>query len=144
MLTRTCSCQRLVRAAREHLELDVAFIGEVTDDERIFRYVDSAAGLQVCTVGDADPLDETYCSHVLSALLPEFLVDPAEHPVAAELAVTMSLPMGTYVSGPIVFSTGDVYGRFCCFSSRVCPDVGSGRFGRCGWSRSWLANAWRR
>ena len=45
---------RLLRAAREHLGLEVAFIAEFTDTLRVFRYVDDATGV-IIRPGDGDP-----------------------------------------------------------------------------------------
>ncbi|HUF33684.1 MAG TPA: ATP-binding protein [Acidimicrobiales bacterium] len=111
--------QRLLRAVREHLGMDIAFIGEVTDAARVFRYVDAAPSVDVVEVGHADPLDEAYCSYVLNGELPELLVDPMEHPLAASMPVTQELPVGSHLSVPIRFSDGRVYGTFCCFSFDV-------------------------
>lgn len=99
--------------------MDVAFIGEVIDGQRVFRHVDSKPGVDVVEVGLADPVEESYCSYVLTGALPELLVDPSLHPVSADLPVTEALPVGSHVSVPIQFSDGRVYGTFCCFAFDV-------------------------
>lgn len=114
--------QRILRAVREHLDLDVAFIGQVADGERVFRFVDSAVDGPV-TVGGRDPAAETYCHHVLEGRLPPYLAAPMEHPLAAGLPVTKELPVGSHLSVPIRFSNGRVFGTFCCFSFQVRRSV---------------------
>lgn len=115
--------ERLLRAVRQHLDLDAAFVGEVSGGRRTFRYVDSKPGVDAIAVGDSDPLEESYCGHVLSGRLPQFLADPAQHPVAAALPVTKALPVGSHLSVPIRFSDGRVYGTFCCFGLRVSDSI---------------------
>lgn len=115
--------ERILRAVREHLDLDVAFVGEVVGGERVFRYVDSKPGAEVVAVGDSDPLEEGYCDHVLAGRLPEFLRDPSRHPLAASLPATTELPVGSHLSVPIRFSDGRVYGTFCCFAFDVQPSL---------------------
>lgn len=109
----------LLRAARKHLEMNVGFISEVVDGQRVFRYVDTDTDSRVIEVGGSDPLDESYCGHVLSGRLPELLVDPMSHPVSAQMPVTSELPVGSHVSVPIRFSDGRLFGTFCCFAFDV-------------------------
>lgn len=108
--------ERLLRAVREHLGLDVGFVGEIVDGHRVFRYVDSSPGVDAVAVGHSDPLDESYCHLVVAGRLPELLADARQHPLAASLPVTSQLPVGSHVSVPIRFSDGRLYGTFCCFS----------------------------
>ena len=102
---------------RQQLGMEVAFISEFRDGRRIFRYVDS--GLDVCpiSVGDSDPLDESYCQRVADGRLPEIIPDARQVPAALELPVTTELPVGAHVSVPITLSDGSVYGTFCAFST---------------------------
>lgn len=109
----------LLRAVREHLDMDVAFVSEIVGGDRVFRYVDTQAGAEVIEAGGADPVEDSYCGHVLSGKLPELLPDPMCHPVSARMPVTSQLPVGSHVSVPIRFSDGRVYGTFCCFAFDV-------------------------
>lgn len=115
--------QRILRGVRERLGLDVAFVSQFLGGDRVFRYVDSGAGGSPVKVGDGDPLEDSYCQRVVNGTLPEFLADAGQHPVAARLPVTSSLPVGTHLSVPIRFSDGRIYGTFCCFSRSVQPSV---------------------
>lgn len=108
--------RKTLRAIRQHLGMDVAFISQFTGNRRVFRYVES--GLQVQPVQEeaGDPLEETYCQRVADGRLPELIPDPSALPAAAELPVTKALPVGAHISIPIRLSDGSVYGTFCCFS----------------------------
>lgn len=124
-LHRTEAIRRTLRAVREHLGLDVAFVSEFVDGRRVFRFVDS--GTQTCSVqvGDSDPLEDSYCHYVVTEQLPQFLVDPTADPVASALAVTSELPVGTHFSVPINLSDGSVFGTFCCFGHDVHSELGA-------------------
>lgn len=116
--------KRLLRGVREHLDLEVAFVGEVAHGRRTFRFVDVKDGAEgIVSVGCGDPLEESYCGHVLAGRIPEFLLDPSTDPVAGEMPATHELPVGTHLSVPIRFADGRVYGTFCCFSRQVKGSV---------------------
>jgi EAL domain-containing protein (putative c-di-GMP-specific phosphodiesterase class I) len=115
--------QRVLAAARQHLGLEIAFVSQFIDGQRVFRYVDSDAGLSLVEVGGSDPVENSYCHYVALGALPGFLRDPAEHPVSARLPATAALGVGTHLSVPIRFSDGRVYGTFCSFGMQVRPDL---------------------
>lgn len=110
---------RLLRAVRDHLDLDVAFIGQFVDDERILRFVDSVPAVSAPAVLESHPTSETYCGLIAEGRLPELLPDGSEHPASAKLAVTTEFDIGSYVGVPIKFSDGRTYGTFCCYSNEV-------------------------
>lgn len=115
--------QSLLRQARRNLGLDVAFVSELNEYERVFRYVDTDSALSPVKVGGSDPADESYCRYVVDGKLPELLSDPSQHPVTAQMAATWELPVGTHVSIPIVLSDGTAYGTLCCFSFTLVDSV---------------------
>ncbi len=108
----------LLSAARRHLGMDVGFISEFVDGERVFRHVDvDDPGCGPVRVGDGDPLDDTYCQRVVDGRLPELIHDAQNLAAAAELGVTTELPVGAHISVPLRLADGRLYGTFCCFSS---------------------------
>jgi EAL domain-containing protein (putative c-di-GMP-specific phosphodiesterase class I) len=111
----------LLRAVRSHLGMDVAFLSEFKDGQRVFRHVDSSLENQPVKVGGADPLEESYCQRVVDGRLPELIQDAMAVPAAMELPVTRALPVGAHLSVPIKLKDGSVYGTFCCFS--FTPDL---------------------
>lgn len=114
--------REVVRAAREHLDLEVAFLSQFDDGERVFRVVDSE--LSVIEEGDSDSVEESYCHYVVNGSLPEFVADPSRHPVSARLAATSALGVGTHLSVPIRLSDGRLFGTLCCFGFEVRDDLG--------------------
>ena len=112
-----------LRAIRTHLGMTVAFVSEFTDGQRVFRYVDSATDEAPIRVGQADPLDETYCQRVVDGRLPELIRNASRFPAARELPATKNLPVGAHLSVPITLEDGSLYGTFCCFSSSPDPSL---------------------
>jgi len=115
--------QSMLALVREHLKLDVAFVSQVADGERIFRFVDADEEDCPVQVGGSDPEEESYCAYVLSGEVPEFLPDPSKHPVTARIPATHEVPVGTHLSVPLVFSDGNPYGTFCAFGRSVREDL---------------------
>ncbi len=106
----------ILHAVRQHLKMEVAFVSEFIDGQRVFRYVDSGWPKNPVRPGAGDPLEESYCQRVVDGRLPELLTDAQSNPVAAELPVTFAIPVGAHMSVPVRLSDGSVYGTFCCFS----------------------------
>jgi EAL domain-containing protein (putative c-di-GMP-specific phosphodiesterase class I) len=113
--TTSGSIERILRAVRDHLGMDVAFVSEFSAGRRFFRHVDAGA-VAPLQVGDSSPLDEGYCQRVVDGRLPELIPDTADVPEAMALPVTTVLPVGAHLSVPIRLRDGRVYGTFCCFS----------------------------
>lgn len=106
----------LLSAIRHHLQMDVAFVSEFTQDRREFRHVDPVDPGNPVQVGGGDPLEASYCQRVVDGRLPELMTDARENDVAAALPVTHALPVGAHLSVPIRLADGNIYGTFCCFS----------------------------
>lgn len=109
---------KLLTCVRSHLNMEVAFISEIKDGFRIFRYVDCEKNFQPITIDGFDKLKNSYCQRVLDGRLPELILNAIDHTSALELPATNNLPIGAHVSVPLVFSDESVYGTFCCFSRK--------------------------
>lgn len=112
-----------LRAIREHLGMEVAFVSQFRDGRRYFRFIDSATENPPVAVGDSDPLEESYCQYVVDGRLPELIRDASQVPVALELPATTALPVGAHLSVALRLSDGRVYGTICCFSSKPDPTL---------------------
>ncbi|GGY06884.1 hypothetical protein GCM10007160_37890 [Litchfieldella qijiaojingensis] len=108
--------KRMLSVIREHMEMDVAFISEFTNGQRIFRYVDSPYPDQPIQEGGGNPLEDTYCQRVIDGRLPELIPDANLNNEAKEIPATAAVPVGAHLSVPIKLSDGSVYGTLCCFS----------------------------
>jgi EAL domain-containing protein (putative c-di-GMP-specific phosphodiesterase class I) len=120
-LSKECdeAIQQLLSAVRTHLGMDVAFVSEIVDGHALFRHVDAPGHETLIKVGDSQPLNDTYCGHVLEGSLPPLIANTADYPIAQALPVTAAMPIGAYASVPIRLPDGTVHGMFCCLSARA-------------------------
>lgn len=114
---------RVLKALRTHLGLDVAFVAQFRADDRVFTHVD-ADGQAPINPGDTLPPDAGYCQRVVDGLLPELIADTSLCPLAMELPETTALPIGSHLSVPILLSDGRLYGTLCCFGYEADPTLG--------------------
>lgn len=111
-----------VRAA---LGMDIAFVSQFVDDQRVFRIVSVAAqGPSPVAPGNSDPLVDSYCKRIVEGRLPRAIPDTDASAEAKALAITQRLAIGSYLSVPIVLRNGEVYGTLCCFSHLARPQLG--------------------
>lgn len=108
---------RVLRAIREHMGMDVAFIARFENGQRHFQEFDAAASGVLIDRDRASPLDETYCQRVIDGRLPQILHDARSNEEALRLPATLQIPIGAHLSVPIRLSNDVVYGTLCCFST---------------------------
>ncbi|WPO97728.1 EAL domain-containing protein [Pseudomonas sp. HR96] len=113
------SVERVLHALRTHLGMDVAFVSEFRDSDRVMRFVDAGDDAPIAQ-GDALDLDVGYCQRVVDGRLPELIPDTAQVDAAMALPETRAIPIGSHLSVPIRLSDGRLYGTFCCFG--YAPD----------------------
>jgi GAF domain-containing protein len=112
-----------LRLLRERMGMDVVFVSQFEQGRRIFRVVDSAPDKTVVKVGESDPLEESWCQHVVEGRLPQLVKDARPH-VLAGTVPEPGIEIGTHLSVPVRMGNGRVYGTLCCFSQHVQPAVG--------------------
>lgn len=114
---------RALRALRTHLGMDVAFVSELRDGRRIFRYVDAAPGVTAVQIGTSHSVEETFCQRVVDLELPELIPDVSRVAAAADLAASSAIPIGAHLCVPIRLYDGSVYGTLGCFSAKAKASV---------------------
>ena len=107
----------LLALVRKHLDMDVAFISEFINDERVFKVVDNPSENQIVKVGNADPINETYCQKITDDKLSPIITNTNANPITKAMPVTEKLGIGAYIGVPINLSNGKLYGTFCCYKS---------------------------
>lgn len=112
--------QDVLRLLRSNLKMDVVFVSEFVDGQRVFRQVEQQE--QRITVGDSDALEASWCQRVVDGRLPQFIDDGAKYQATGAAPAT-PYPVGTFMSVPIVLKDGQVYGTLCCFSHHVNGQV---------------------
>jgi GAF domain-containing protein len=107
-----------LRALRKHFRMDVIFLSKIKDHRRTFVAVDSAPSHDIIQPGMCDPVDQSWCYHVLQGRLPEFIQN-GQAMMASGQAPQTPLPLGTHLSVPVVLPDGRVYGTLCTFACHV-------------------------
>jgi EAL domain-containing protein (putative c-di-GMP-specific phosphodiesterase class I) len=115
--------ERVLRALRKHLAMDVAFVSRFRSVDRVFMHVD-AEGDSPIKQGEALSLDVGYCQRVVDGALPGLISNTARLPLAMSLPETLALPIGSHMSVPIYLSDGKLYGTFCCFGFESNDSLG--------------------
>lgn len=105
----------ILDAVRRHLGMEIAFTSRFVEDRREFTHISAAIPVPSAP-GDSEPLDQSYCWHILGGRLPELIQEAAAIPFARTLPITMALPVGCHISVPLRLKDGSVYGSFCCLS----------------------------
>lgn len=100
---------------RDRLKMDVVFVSEFIDGQRVFRYVDAPTDGSMMNVGDSDPLEESWCQRVVDGRMPELVADVQKYAGKKDLPLA-PFDIGTHLSTPILLGSGQVYGTLCCFS----------------------------
>ena len=111
----------VLQMLRRQLRMDVVFVSEFVDGERVFRFMrgGDVFGLHE---GDSAPLEQSYCHQVVTGRMPERVTDAAVLVARGELHDT-GLAIGAHLSTPVVLPDGRVYGTVCCFSTAPQPDL---------------------
>ena len=111
---------------RERMGMDVVFVSEFVDGQRVFRKVSQAPGVDLLAEGQGEPLEQSWCKRVVDGRLPQYIADARQDPAAAPLLRDLTFPIGTHISTPVVLANGEVFGTLCCFSfepsGRASPD----------------------
>ncbi|WP_019042188.1 GAF domain-containing protein [Comamonas testosteroni] len=105
----------VLQELRQHLHMEVIFVSEIRNGQRMFQHVDTAPGKELIATGGGGPLEESFCQCVLDGVLPGLVHDAATHPAFSKLPAT-PFRVGAHLSTPIVLASGKVYGTLCCFS----------------------------
>lgn len=116
---------KVLATLRSAMSMDVVFVSRFEDGKRTFKAVDAAPGAAtIVSRGHSDPLEESWCHHVVNGRLPEFILDAA--PLrAAGLTPPTNTPaeIGTHLSVPVVLRDGQVFGTLCAFAFYVNNEV---------------------
>lgn len=107
---------------RALFELDVVFVAEFTEGQRVFRFVERVAGATPVHPGMGGALELSLCQRVVDGRLPGFV-----HDVSA-LGPDVDLPplpirIGTHLSTPVVMDDGQVFGTLCGFTAVPNPSL---------------------
>ncbi|MXO73369.1 sensor domain-containing phosphodiesterase [Alteraurantiacibacter buctensis] len=112
--------ERVLAAVRGHLGVEIAFVSRYVDGGlRELTHVHTDLDLPM-GAGFREPVEDSYCWHILEGRLPELIHDPADYPLTAQLAITDFLPVGCHLNVPLRLHDGSVWGSFCALGRK--PD----------------------
>jgi GAF domain-containing protein len=107
----------LLRNLRILLEMDIAFVAEFVEGQKVYREIDRIEGSAVpVEVGDTAPLEQTLCQRVVDGRVPQLHTDARSEPMLANVPAVKTMDIGAYLSTPVVLRDGRVYGTLCCIS----------------------------
>jgi len=105
----------ILDAVRAHLGMEIAFAARFEGDQRRFTHIRTELPVPQ-RPGDCEPVEQSFCHHILEGRLPELIHDAQQLPFAHELGITKALPVGCHISVPLRLKDGSLYGSFCCLS----------------------------
>ncbi|MCS4293037.1 GAF domain-containing protein [Comamonas sp. BIGb0152] len=114
--------KEVLHGLREHLKMDVIFVSEIYNGQRMFKHVDHHPDKALIKTGGGSSLEQSFCQCVLDGRLPPLVHDAAEHIESAKLPAT-PFRVGAHLSSPIILADGQIYGTLCCFSTEPDPTL---------------------
>jgi hypothetical protein len=111
------SLRQVLAAARDHLEMEVAFFSQFTRDDLVVQRVHGDGRSLGFEAGTSIPLAETYCQRVVDGRLPNLIPDARRD----ERVADVPSKVGAYVGVPVGFEDGPLYGMLCCASRTPAP-----------------------
>ncbi|MGH2721755.1 MAG: sensor domain-containing phosphodiesterase [Actinomycetota bacterium] len=115
--------RNLLELAREHLGMELAFVGEFRGEDELMRVVVGDETKVRIHQDTSIPLEGSYCHRMVDGTLSCFVPDARSDARVNRLRVTRTANIGAYIGVPIVFSDGRLYGAFCCLSSSPVPSL---------------------
>ncbi len=116
--------RRAVGCVREFLRMEVAFLGEIAGERQVFRVVDGDGSSFGIEEGGEWKLKDTYCQRMLEGRLPSLIPDVQADERAAALSLSDTAKVGSFVSMPLRFRAGELYGTLCAASHDPRTDLG--------------------
>jgi len=113
----------VLKVVRDHIAMDVVFVSQIAEGQRSFVAVDADPAHDVIRPGMSDPVEQSWCHHIVEGRLP-MLIPDGKPLIASGQAPYTPLEIGTHLSVPVVLEDGSVYGTVCAFSFRVHEGAG--------------------
>ena len=115
--------QRAADAAREMLDMDLAYVADTRGGMQDYRAVSGDGESFGAAVDRPVPLEGTYCERLLDGRLDNIVRHARVDPRVCGLEITEQGSIGSYIGVPLVLPDGEVYGTFCCLSHDPDPSL---------------------
>jgi HD-GYP domain-containing protein (c-di-GMP phosphodiesterase class II) len=109
---------------RDMLGVEVAYVTSMDAEFQRFQLMVGDGTTFGVAPDTVLPIQATYCSQVLAGRLPNVMADLREHDVAMKMPITGQAGVGAFVSLPLEFSDGELYGTLCAASHDPQPQLG--------------------
>lgn len=116
--------QDILKSLRTQIGMDLAFIAEFYEGQRVFRYIDASEASPPVKPGDGDPIEHTYCQRVIDGHLPDIIFDIDSLPPQEQLKVAEDYKIKSYLCVPITFENGRIYGSLGCIGHQPNWQIG--------------------
>lgn len=113
---------RALQAARDVLDMEVAYMADFEDADQVFRAVGPEGLIEGVAAGGRIPRREAYCDRLIAGVIPQCVPDTTAHPETADLLLT-TFGVRSYVGVPIARPDGRIDGTLCCLSRSPDPSV---------------------
>ena len=113
----------LIRSVRDRLDMDVGFLSEFSQDQRVFRFVDCASDANLVSEDSCGPLKDSFCEMIADGRLKQLVPDTEVSGETDLVPEFTTIPVKSHVSVPVVLSDGHTFGTFCIFSREVKPKL---------------------
>jgi len=110
-------------AARELLDMDIAYFSEFSDGRQVIRGVEGDPSPFGFDEGTEIALEETFCRRMVEGTIPNALPEGSQDPRVSDLPAGQDGALGAYVGVPLRLPDGRVYGTFCCAHGKAKPDL---------------------
>ncbi len=114
---------RILRLAREQLEMELTWLARFVDGRQVFQAFDGDPGRFALTGETELGVDETFCVRVIDGRLPPVIPDTLADERTAQLPGTKDHHLGAYVGAPVYVGRGDLYGMLCAVSRESEPSL---------------------
>jgi GAF domain-containing protein len=112
------SIDEALGVVREVLDMDVAYLSSIDDDEQeILRVAGEGQALEI-RPGRVVPLADTYCDRMLNGRIGNVVPDADDEPELASVAGPTA-----YVGVPLELHDGSLFGTLCCASGQPRPEL---------------------
>ncbi len=112
--------ERALDLAREELDMDVAMLTEVVEDEEIARHASGRWGSIETLVGSPLPLEDTFCARMLEGRISGFVADADNDERVSDVRARTMFGVGAYIGVPLTPDQGRLY-VLCCLASEARP-----------------------
>jgi PAS domain S-box-containing protein len=105
-----------LRAVRNVLGMDVAYVSEIVGDDMVVRGLEGDAPSFRLAMGGSLPRESTYCQRMLDGRIPNLISDVLRDDRTASLLITKVGNVRAFATVPLMFADGRLYGTLCAAS----------------------------